>query len=70
MDETIGQRIRRKRGEAGYTQVALASKAEIGHSTLRCWEGDVWHPQAVPLARLAAVLKTTVKYLEDGDDKD
>ena len=52
--------IKRKRLEAGFTQIDLANKLEIDRSTVAKWETGESFPRAEKLIQLAEVLNCTI----------
>ena len=55
--------IKKKRLEAGFTQIDLANKLEIDRSTVAKWETGESFPRAEKLIQLAEVLNCTIDEL-------
>lgn len=58
--------IKKKRLEAGFTQIDLANKLEIDRSTVAKWETGESFPRAEKLIQLAEVLNCTIDELLKG----
>jgi transcriptional regulator with XRE-family HTH domain len=65
--ETLGQRIKRLRGEAGLTQRGVADAAGVPIQTLRNWEADRRVPLATVVLPLARALGVSAEELLEGD---
>jgi len=61
--ETFGQRLRRLRKAAGYTQTALADAIGISHRMVVYYERETSHPPTHLLPHLAQVLGVTTDQL-------
>jgi len=59
----IGESIARKRKELGYTQQELAQRLHISFQAVSKWENGITMPDVGILAKLAAVLETSVDAL-------
>lgn len=66
---TFGLRLREARRAAGLTQTDLAALVEVTQTTISCWELGETEPNIVKIRRLARVLKITVGYLLDAEEK-
>lgn len=65
--ETINQRIRAQRESVGLSLEQVAEKLGISYQAVQQWEKpDGTQPRRKRMAALAAVLGTTVEYLETG----
>lgn len=64
---SIGQRIKKKRNELGWTQEVFAHKVEISKSFLSDLENDKRTVSADTLDRLASVLGASLDYIMRGD---
>ena len=62
-EETLGQRIRTKRKEAGYSQEKLAELLMIKQNTLSKYENDEHDVPTDILSKLSKILDTTPSYL-------
>jgi transcriptional regulator with XRE-family HTH domain len=74
MTETIGERIRKKRNEKGFTLAELGEKVGAGASTVRKWEtGLIRDMKTDKIKRVAEALDVTPTYLlglEDSGNAD
>lgn len=59
----IGERLRKLRNSAGYTQVELAEKVNIGSRQIWRYENEETIPDAVTMAQIATVLGVSTDYL-------
>jgi transcriptional regulator with XRE-family HTH domain len=66
----FGARVRERREELHRTQKEVADQIGIGVRAVAAWENDEWWPSKLNRDRLAAVLRTTVGWLETGVEKD
>lgn len=64
--ETIGDRIKLKRKEAGLTQVELASILNVTDRAISKWESNEGNPDISTLPRIAKVFDITLDYLMTG----
>jgi transcriptional regulator with XRE-family HTH domain len=62
----FGQRVRERREELHRTQKEVADQIGVGVRVVAAWENDEWWPSRANRRRLAAVLHTTVGWLETG----
>ena len=60
---TIGQRVKSRREELGWTQAHLADKAGVAQTTVSTVESRTKRPDAVTLNELAKAMGTTVDVL-------
>lgn len=67
--ETTGHRLRAERRERGLTQDQLARRVGVSRSAVAQWETGRAGQLTGNLARIAAVLETSVEYLMHGNDK-
>jgi DNA-binding XRE family transcriptional regulator len=61
--ETMGQRLRRLRQEAGFTQAQLAAAAGVPIGTLRNWEQGLRTPRLDTAAKVALALAVSIDAL-------
>jgi len=66
MAETIGERLRRVRKDAGLSGPSLAKHLGVSAQTVSEWERDKYLPEAARLAVLAQLLHISVDYLLTG----
>ena len=59
----LGQELRKKRKEKGWTQAELANKALVHRTTYVKYERGVTEPSLEVLCRLADILNTTIDAL-------
>lgn len=64
--ETIGDRIKSKRKEAGMTQLELASKLNVTDRAVSKWEQNEGNPDISILPRIADLFNVTLDYLMTG----
>ncbi len=69
-EETLGQRIRTKRKEAGYSQEKLAELLMIKQNTLSKYENDEHDVPTDILSKLSKILNTTPSYLVWGSTEE
>lgn len=69
LQKTVGQNIKRKRCERGYTQSYLAEKAELSEGHIIQIEGGFKSPSILSLARIAMALDVSSEYLLFGESK-
>jgi len=62
MAQTLGEKIKAARVEAGLTQKALAEKMQIGNTRLSNWEKDVSRPNTEQLESLCWALNVQPNY--------
>ncbi|MBP3567957.1 MAG: helix-turn-helix transcriptional regulator [Lachnospiraceae bacterium] len=60
---TTGDRIRARRGTLGITQVELAERINVAHSTICGWETGKREPNIKTLCKLSDLLGTSIDYL-------
>src|SRR3954462_14939567 len=66
---SIGQRVKTERLERGLTQDELAQRVGVSRSAVAQWETGRAGQLTGNLARIAAVLDTSVEHLMHGGDK-
>jgi len=66
MAETIGERLRRVRKDAGLSGPSLAKHLGVSAQTVSEWERDKYLPEVARLAVLAQLLHISVDYLLTG----
>lgn len=66
MAETLGQRIRRLRKSAGYSQKSLAHTLIMTNEAVSLWEHNRRTPSTNSMIRLAAALRVDEAYLRWG----
>ena len=66
----LGRRVRERREELHRTQKEVADQIGVGVRVVAAWENDEWWPSKINRRRLAAVLHTTVGWLERGVEED
>ncbi len=64
---TLGQRIARKREQAGLNQSELARRLSVSPQAVQKWEAEVSVPRGKRLDDIAAALSTSVAYLVTGE---
>lgn len=64
--ETIGDRIKKKRKEAGMTQLELANKLNVTDRAVSKWEQNEGNPDISILPRIADLFNVTLDYLMTG----
>lgn len=69
-EETLGQRIRAKRKEAGYSQEKMAELLMIKQATLSKYESDEHDVPTDVLSLMSKVLDTTPSYLVWGSSEE
>ena len=68
MIETIGDRVKRSREEAGITQQQLADQIDLSRSAVALWEtGDTRAIKAENIFKAARVLKKNPEWLATGE---
>ena len=67
MSQSISDRIRLARIDAGLTQTELAGKLGVTQSTVNRWEGGRHDPSRETSIRIADILGVTVEWIELGD---
>lgn len=68
MDESIGNRIRKRRKELGYkTQKALADVIGVDSPSITAWENNYYQPNGGNLRNLCAALRCSPNYIIDGE---
>ena len=64
--ETIGDRIKSKRKEAGITQLGLANKLNVTDRAVSKWEQNEGNPDINILPKIAEIFNVTLDYLMTG----
>lgn len=62
MDNGIGELIRRRRLDLGWTMEYLAARCEVNKSCISMWESGTTHPTATKISRLAEALGVKPTY--------
>lgn len=62
---TFGEKLKKARIEAGYTQDELANKLAVSRAAIAKWESDRGMPDVTNLKGIAEVLGVSVDYLLD-----
>jgi transcriptional regulator with XRE-family HTH domain len=60
---TFGEKIKKARIEAGYTQDELANKLTVSRAAIAKWESDRGMPDVTNLKAMAEALSVSVDYL-------
>ena len=60
---TLGQKIKHRREELGYTQVELAQKTQVSRSYISQLEKDSFNPSTQMIVNIAVVLDISIDYL-------
>jgi transcriptional regulator with XRE-family HTH domain len=68
--ETIGERIREKRKEMGWTQEQLAEKVGVTYQAVSKWETDTSYPDIALMGNIARMLGTSMDWLATGRNPD
>jgi putative transcriptional regulator len=63
MPEALGNRLKERRGELGWTQAELAERVGVSRKTVNTVENGVFVPSTVLALKLAAVLEQKVEEL-------
>ena len=63
MPEALGNRLKERRGELGWTQAELAERVGVSRKTVNTVENGVFVPSTVLALKLAAVLERPVEEL-------
>ncbi len=63
MPEALGNRLKERRGELGWTQAELAERVGVSRKTVNTVENGVFVPSTVLALKLAAVLEQKVEQL-------
>jgi len=63
MPEGLGNRLKERRGELGWTQAELAQRVGVSRKTVNTVENGVFVPSTVLALKLAAVLEQKVEEL-------
>lgn len=64
--DTLGQRLRALRAQAGYTQGEVAKLLKIARPTYANYEADRYEPDMDLLAKLARLFDTSLEFLATG----
>lgn len=67
MTETFGQRLKKKREEMGFDQIALAKLIGADQPTISRWENDRIFPSHPYREKLATYLKVDQSFFDDSD---
>jgi transcriptional regulator with XRE-family HTH domain len=68
---TFGEKLKKARAEAGYTQNELADLLAVSRAAIAKWESDRGMPDVTNLKAMAEVLRVSVDYLlDDGSTLD
>jgi transcriptional regulator with XRE-family HTH domain len=62
---TFGEKLKKARMEAGYTQNELANKLSVSRAAIAKWESDRGMPDVTNLKAIAEVLSVSIDYLLD-----
>jgi transcriptional regulator with XRE-family HTH domain len=62
---TFGEKLKKARTEAGYTQNELANKLTVSRAAIAKWESDRGMPDVTNLKAIAEVLSVSIDYLLD-----
>jgi transcriptional regulator with XRE-family HTH domain len=62
---TFGEKLKKARMEAGYTQNELANKLTVSRAAIAKWESDRGMPDVANLKAIAAALRVSMDYLLD-----
>jgi transcriptional regulator with XRE-family HTH domain len=62
---TFGEKLKKARMEAGYTQNALANKLMVSRAAIAKWESDRGMPDVTNLKAIAEALNVSIDYLLD-----
>jgi len=63
MAERLGNRLKERRGELGWTQAELAERVGVSRKTVNTVENGVFVPSTLLALKLAAVLERPVEEL-------
>ena len=63
MAERLGNRLKERRGELGWTQAELAERVGVSRKTVNTVENGVFVPSTLLALKLAAVLERPVEAL-------
>ena len=63
MAERLGNRLKERRGELGWTQAELAERVGVSRKTVNTVENGVFVPSTLLALKLAAVLERPVEKL-------
>lgn len=69
-NETIGERIRRRRIEKGLSQIQVAEKSGVSMQAISLWEHGKTSPSASNITALAKALECEVQWLLEGGEYD
>jgi transcriptional regulator with XRE-family HTH domain len=68
---TFGEKLKKARMEAGYTQNELANKLTVSRAAIAKWESDRGLPDVTNLKAIAEALRVSMDYLlDDGSNLD
>jgi transcriptional regulator with XRE-family HTH domain len=68
---TFGEKLKKARMEAGYTQNELATKLTVSRAAIAKWESDRGMPDVTNLKAIAEALSVSIDYLlDDGSSLD
>jgi transcriptional regulator with XRE-family HTH domain len=68
---TFGEKLKKARMDAGYTQNDLATKLTVSRAAIAKWEGDRGMPDVTNLKAIAEALSVSIDYLlDDGSSLD
>ena len=62
---TFGEKLKKARQQAGYTQEELSNIMTVSRAAVAKWESDRGMPDVSNLKRIAAILDVSVDYLLD-----
>jgi transcriptional regulator with XRE-family HTH domain len=62
---TFGEKLKKARIEAGYTQNELANKLTVSRAAIAKWESDRGMPDVTNLKAIAEALNVSIDYLLD-----
>ena len=60
---TLGQKIKHRREELGYTQTELAGKTQTSQPYISRLEGDSFNPSTQMIVNIAVALDISIDYL-------
>jgi transcriptional regulator with XRE-family HTH domain len=66
---SVGERIREKREEKGWSRSDLAEMLDVTHTAVWNWEERGMTPRKAMLAKIAKTLAVNERYLREGGDK-
>lgn len=68
--QTLGQRLKTIRTQAGMTQTELAEKLGSTQASINCYESDKQQPTLRVLVRLSNVFHLPIDYIATGENKE